>query len=282
MLSKDDLSGSKSILDLLQAYKLGKIDENSILKLLKLDYIEKIDNFAQLDIFRQERKGIPEVIFAQSKSVEMIIEIIDKMLAKKDFILISRIREDQFPKIEEYVKSNPNYTMDSNKRARTAKIYKRGSEKNQTINSNIGSEKEKGKVGIISAGTSDIPVAEESKMVIEAMGCETLTCYDIGIAGFHRIFEPLKQMLEADVDVFIVVAGMEGTLPGVITALVNVPVIGVPTSSGYGYKGNGEGALITMLQSCSPGLMVVNIDNGFGAGACAALIAKNAHRTRNS
>jgi NCAIR mutase (PurE)-related protein len=94
-----------------------------------LDYIEKIDNFAQLDIFRQERKGIPEVIFAQSKSVEMIIEIIDKMLAKKDFILISRIREDQFPKIEEYVKSNPNYTMDLNKRARIAKIYKRGTEK---------------------------------------------------------------------------------------------------------------------------------------------------------
>ncbi len=97
--------------------------------MLKLDYIEKIDNFAQLDIFRQERKGIPEVIFAQSKSVEMIIEIIDKMLAKKDFILISRIREDQFPKIEEYVKSNPNYTMDLNKRARIAKIYKRGTEK---------------------------------------------------------------------------------------------------------------------------------------------------------
>lgn len=249
--------------------------------MLKLDYIEKIDNFAQLDIFRQERKGIPEVIFAQSKSVEMIIEIIDKMLAKKDFILISRIREDQFPKIEEYVKSNPNYTMDLNKRARIAKIYKRGSEKTQSINKGIGSEKEIGKVGIISAGTSDIPVAEEAKMVIEAMGCGTLTCYDIGIAGFHRIFEPLKQMLEADVDVFIVVAGMEGTLPGVITALVNVPVIGVPTSSGYGFKGNGEGALTTMLQSCSPGLMVVNIDNGFGAGACAALIAKNAHRTRN-
>jgi hypothetical protein len=105
------------------------------------------------------------------------------------------------------------------------------------------------------------------------MGCEVFTGYDVGIAGFHRIFKPLSDMIKNEVDVIIVIAGMEGTLPGVVAALVDVPVIGVPVSSGYGLGAKGKGALTTMLQSCSPGLLVVNIDNGFGAGASAALIA---------
>jgi len=129
-------------------------------------------------------------------------------------------------------------------------------------------------VGIITAGSSDIPVAEEARMVLEFMGFKFTIAYDVGIAGMHRIFPPIREMLEQNVDVIIVVAGMEGTLPGVVSSLVDVPVIGVPTSTGYGLGEKGIGALTTMLQSCSPGLAVVNIDNGFGAASIAALILK--------
>ncbi|MFX1586918.1 MAG: nickel pincer cofactor biosynthesis protein LarB, partial [Promethearchaeota archaeon] len=134
-------------------------------------------------------------------------------------------------------------------------------------------QKKGGVVGIITAGSSDIPVAEEAKVIAESMGCSVITSYDLGIAGIHRIFTPLSEMIKKGVHVIIVCAGMEGTLPGVVAALVDVPVIGVPISSGYGLGEKGIGALTTMLQSCSPGLLVVNIDNGFGAGASAALIA---------
>ena len=132
----------------------------------------------------------------------------------------------------------------------------------------------KGKVGIITAGTSDIPVAEEARETCEFMGCDVISAYDIGIAGIHRLFAPLKEMLEENVRVIIVMAGMEGALPSVVASLVDVPVIGVPCSVGYGYGGKGEAALMSMLQSCSPGLVVVNIDNGFGAGVSAALMAR--------
>ena len=260
--------------EILQQFKEGKISEEDVLKVIKIDYLEKIDDLVNLDIFRKERKGIPEVIYAQSKSNEMILEIIQSYLKNKDFALISRIRDDQFEIIEKFVKSNPDLAVDMNKRGRIARIYNK--------NGCVSERNPDAKVGIITAGTSDIPIAEEAKMIVEAMGCTVYSSYDIGIAGFHRIFEPLKKMLLENVDVIIVIAGMEGTLPGVVSALVDIPVIGVPTSSGYGYKGNGEGALTTMLQSCSPGLSVVNIDNGFGAAACAALIALRAHKKKGS
>jgi NCAIR mutase (PurE)-related protein len=112
------------------------------------------------------------------------------------------------------------------------------------------------------------------------MGCATRAVYDVGVAGLHRLFPPLRGMLEEGVDVIVVAAGMDGALPSVVTGLVNVPVIGLPTSTGYGAGGNGIAALLTMLQSCSPGLAVVNIDNGIGAGAMAALIANRAAEAR--
>jgi hypothetical protein len=139
-------------------------------------------------------------------------------------------------------------------------------------------EKNKGKVGIISAGTSDIPVAEEARVTTEVLGCKTITAYDVGVAGIHRLFPPLEDMLKEEVACIIVVAGMEGALPTVVKSLVDIPVIGVPTSIGYGYGGKGVSALMTMLQSCSPGLVVVNIDNGFGAGCAAVLIAKRKNK----
>ncbi len=129
-------------------------------------------------------------------------------------------------------------------------------------------------MGLITAGTSDIPVAEEAALVIVHMGCEVERGYDTGVAGVHRLLEPLTRMVEKGADVLVVAAGMEGALPSVVAGLVDIPVIGVPTSTGYGMGGDGTGALYSILQSCSPGLVAVNIDNGVGAGAAAALIAR--------
>jgi pyridinium-3,5-biscarboxylic acid mononucleotide synthase len=127
---------------------------------------------------------------------------------------------------------------------------------------------------VLTAGTSDIPIAEEAVLVARQMGCRIERGYDVGVAGVHRLLEPLLRMVEARADVVVVVAGMEGALPSVVAGLVDVPVIGVPTSTGYGFGGDGTAALCSILQSCSPGLVAVNIDNGVGAGAAAALIAR--------
>jgi NCAIR mutase (PurE)-related protein len=142
-------------------------------------------------------------------------------------------------------------------------------------------EKLNGKVGILTAGTSDIPVAEESHMVIEACGLSARLEADLGVAGLHRFVAPLAAIMEWGADVIVVAAGMDGVLPGLVAGLVDVPVIGLPVSTGYGRGGAGEGALGTMLQSCSTGLVVVNIDNGIGAGAAAVLIAAKAAAARS-
>ena len=126
----------------------------------------------------------------------------------------------------------------------------------------------------MTAGTSDIPIAEEAKVIVEQGGCEVISSYDIGVAGIHRLFPQIAHMVEEDVSAFIVCAGMEGALPSVVAGLVDAPVIAVPTSVGYGIGADGKAALYSMLQSCAPGLSVVNIDNGFGAGVCALTIAK--------
>lgn len=261
----------------LREFKEGKIEEEDVLKFLKIDYIEKIGGLASLDIFREERTGIPEVIFGQTKSSDVLIEIVKKYISQRNQVLISRLRNEHYEVLEDFIKNRDDLEIVINKTGRIAKISKIIESSEKQIEEKKPS---KGKIGLITAGTSDIPIAEEAKLVAEAMGCEVISSYDVGIAGFHRIFDPLKTMLTVGVNAIIVIAGMEGTLPGVVSSLVDVPVIGVPTSNGYGFKGKGEGALTTMLQSCSPGLTVVNIDNGFGAGASAALIAINSTKNR--
>ncbi len=137
-----------------------------------------------------------------------------------------------------------------------------------------------GLVGVISAGTSDIPVAEEAALIAEEIGCHVTRIYDVGVAGLHRLMEPLRNLLSNGVDVIIVAAGMDGALPSVVAGLVPVPVIGLPTSIGYGMGGKGVAALLSMLQTCVPGLSVVNIDNGVGAGSTAAIIANRVAQAR--
>lgn len=231
--------------------------------LLKANLIEEVGDLAKLDVFRKLRTGIVEVIYAEKKSPEVLIEIIRKFLNRNKFAIISRYRDDQLELIKKNYASDQKFEMEINAQAKTLIIKSFG----------FHFEEKGGIIGIITAGSSDIHVAEEARVIAQAMGCHVLTSYDLGIAGIHRIFEPLSEMIKNGVDIFIVCAGMEGTLPGVVAALVDIPVIGVPVSSGYGLGEKGIGALTTMLQSCSPGLLVVNIDNGFGAGASAALIA---------
>ena len=232
-------------------------------KLLKANTIEEVGDFAKLDIFRKHRTGIVEVIYAENKTPQIVVEIIYSFLTKNKFAIVSRYTEEQKSVIFKELERNNSFSIDINELAKII-ILKEKSFKFR---------KKSGKVGIITAGSSDIPVAEEAKVIAESMGCEVISSYDLGIAGIHRIFNPLSEMIKLGVHVIVVCAGMEGTLPGVVAALVDVPVIGVPISSGYGLGEKGIGALTTMLQSCSPGLVVVNIDNGFGAGASAALIA---------
>ncbi|MEO9308671.1 MAG: nickel pincer cofactor biosynthesis protein LarB [Nitrososphaera sp.] len=252
-------------LDVLESLKAGKISVAKAKKLLSLYSIEKIEDFAQIDMGRRYRKGIPEVVFAERKKLEEIKKIILKVLAKSDSVLVSRIQQHDYSKIVSFAKKNKIKIKDG-KNTTTLLLYKKEPK-------SLG-----GKVGIVTAGTSDIGVAEEARLTCEAMNCSCICSYDVGIAGLHRLFPIVKRFVQEDVDVIIVAAGMEGALASVVSSLVDVPVVGVPTSVGYGYGEKGVAALASMLQSCSLGLSVVNIDNGIGAGAVAANIANKARR----
>lgn len=230
--------------------------------------IKHIKDLARLDLCREKRSGIPEFIFAEGKEPKDVARVMISMTNEKGKAIATRVDERCFQEILKVITKK--YTLEYYKKARVSVLIKKG----------YRDKKISGKVGIIAAGTSDIPVAEEARVTAEELGCETIHAYDVGVAGIHRLFSPLEKMLKEKASVIIVVAGMEGALPTVVKGLVEVPVIGVPTSCGYGYGGKGEAALMTMLQSCSPGLVVVNIDNGFGAGCAAVLIAKQNNKKR--
>lgn len=253
------------ILDVLESLKSGKISVSRAKKLLSLYSIEKIEDFAQIDMGRRYRKGIPEVVFAERKQLDEIKKIITKILAKSNSVLISRIQKQDYSKIIAFAKKNK-FKIKDGKNTTALLLYK----KEQKSSGGI--------VGIITAGTSDIGVAEEARLTCEAMNCTCICSYDVGIAGLHRIFPIIKKFVQQNVDVIVVAAGMEGALASVVASLVDVPVIGLPTSVGYGYGEKGVAALASMLQSCSLGLSVVNIDNGIGAGAVAANIANVSRR----
>jgi hypothetical protein len=249
-----------NIEQIFQSLQKGKISPSKAKKLLSLYSIEKIGIIAQIDTGRKNRKGIPEIILGERKQLLDLKKIIKKTLSKNNEVLVSRIKKKDYSKILEFSKKNK-YKIKSGKNTSALLIYK----------NNI--KKTGGKVGIIAAGTSDIGVGEEARLVCESMNCDCLCSYDVGIAGLHRIFPVLKQFVESEVGAIIVVAGMEGALASIVSSIADVPVIGVPTSIGYGYGEKGVAALASMLQSCSLGLTVVNIDNGVGAGAAAANIA---------
>ncbi len=244
---------------LLKKYSDGEIGINEIQREISIENIGYIgDNIARLDVQREKRKGCPEVILALEKQYKDLYEITLKTLEKTGLALISKVSEEVFAKLSTQLKLE-GYMVELAARGTTIMV----STQELTIN---GSNPQ---IGIICAGTSDIPIAEEARMMAKAMGCAANIHYDVGIAGIHRLLPALKGIMEKNVEAIVVVAGMEGALASVISALVDVPVIGVPTSVGYGMGSGGIGALTSMLQTCTFGLAVMNIDNGIGAGAFA-------------
>ena len=264
--------------EILKSLAEGKISIEECETLLKAESIRQLDKVAQIDTSRRDRTGFPEAILADSKDYDDLITIIKRFFEKqesdsdsielKNNIIITRLSKERYESLEKDLDYlfEKGIKFDYNKRAKILIIYK---------DSLVEFNPEYGKVGLLTAGTSDIPIAEEAKVIVEQGGCEVISSYDIGVAGIHRLFPQIAHMVEEDVCAFIVCAGMEGALPSVVAGLVDVPVIAVPTSVGYGIGADGKAALYSMLQSCAPGLSVVNIDNGFGAGVCALTIAKN-------
>jgi NCAIR mutase (PurE)-related protein len=257
------------IYEILESVKTGKTSVAHAKKLLSLYSIEEVEGFVKIDINRRKRRGVPEVVFAETKKLSEIKKIIKKTLEKTNSIIISRIKKEDYPKITTYAKKLK-VKIRTGKNSSSLLLFKKPI------------KLQGGKVGIITAGTSDIGVAEESRLMCEAMNCKCITSYDVGVAGIQRIFPVLKEMINEDVDCIIVAAGMEGALATLVSTLVDIPIIGVPTSIGYGYGEKGIAALASMLQSCSLGLSVVNIDNGIAAGGIAANIANRAIKKNNS
>jgi len=219
------------------------------------------------DFHREQRKGVPEIIFGETKNIEQIVSMTRRIVDETGRTIISRVPTEAIEILRDVFNTHHVRVLET---ARAVVIYK----------PDYVHRKTGGQVGVISAGTSDVPVAQEAALIAEEMGCEVTCIYDVGVAGLHRLLEPLRDLLSKEVDAIIVAAGMDGALPSVVAGLVAVPVIGLPTSIGYGMGGKGVAALLSMLQTCAPGLSVVNIDNGVGAGVTAAMIANRVAMAR--
>jgi len=256
--------------EVLEKLTRGQISVEQAEEILKVLTIEEIGNLARLDVSREFRKGVPEIVIAEGKTPEDVVSIVLATLSRQGRAIVSRTNEQYIEAVKKAIPRDA--TLEGNEKARILAIKSK----------DFVARRTGGKVAILGAGTSDIPVAEEAKVIAEEMGCEVTTAYDVGVAGIHRLFLPLKEMVKKDVDVIVAVAGREGALPSVVAGLVDVPIIAVPTAFGYGFGAKGVSALMAMLQACPLGLAVVNIDGGVPAGTMAALIANRAAKFRTS
>jgi len=218
--------------------------------------------FAKLDHHRELRRGIPEAIYSPGKTDEQILEIAQKALDRNGEAVFTRMTTNSFELLRRRFGEMVRWYPD----ARIAAV-------------GVEDRAKEGRVLVITAGTSDIPVAEEAAVTCEILGADVERLYDVGVAGVHRLTSHIDRMRSADV--LVVLAGMEGALPSVVAGLTDKPVVAVPTSVGYGASFGGIAALLGMLSSCSGGIGVVNIDNGFGAGALAVIIIRNIYSKRS-
>lgn len=237
---------------MLKDFKDGKVGLDEVLKKIKLLPYEDLD-FAKIDTHRSLRKGFPETILCRGKSISQILKIFEVMSKKNHNVLATKADEKIYAAIK---KIYPN--AEYKDLAKTIVIRK------------DKTKQKKGNILIITAGTSDIPVAEEAVVTAELMNNNIEKVYDVGVAGVHRLFDIKEKIFDANV--VIVVAGMDGALASIVGGLTSKPVIAVPTSVGYGASFEGVAPLLTMMNSCAEGVVVVNIDNGFGAGYFASLI----------
>lgn len=240
------------IRELLEKVRSGSMAVTEAMNALRMLPFEDL-GFARTDSHRALRTGYPEVVYCMGKTVAQICAIVERLSAAHKTIIASRATDEVY---------------DAVKKAVPGAAYNRDA-RLIIIGEKAGPETDK-RILVITAGTSDIPVAEEAAVTAEAMGNPVDRLFDVGVAGIHRLFENASQLFSANV--IVAVAGMDGALPSVIGGLVDRPVIAVPTSVGYGASFGGISALLTMLNSCAPGVAAVNIDNGFGAGYIAGLI----------
>jgi len=248
----------RSLRDLLELVRTGDTSTEEAEREIRSLGAGHVGSIATLDLGRTERCGIPEVILAEGKDPAHLCLIAEEYAKRAGRCVITRLDKDTAVILQD-IAAGFGITGEYNANGRVMVLA--GSPQREQTG---------GIIGIITAGTSDIRVAEEARIIAEEMGCQVKTSYDVGVAGIHRLFPVLKEM--GDCHALVVAAGREGTLPAVVAGLMDRPVIGVPVSTGYGFMGNGEAALASMLQSCSV-LTVVNIDAGFVAGAFAARIA---------
>ena len=228
----------------------------------------------QVDPHRQRRKGVPEVVYASGKPPPLTLVAVRELLARTSTgrVLVSRASPETGDLLRSQLEPEGATVLAA---AGGATLLALRSDAGPPIETG-------GVVAMLTAGASDAPAADEAAWVAREMGCRIVRADDVGVAGLHRLEAPLRTLHDERADVAIVVAGMDGALPSVVAGLVDIPVIGLPTSVGYGLGGGGVAALLSMLQTCAPGLVVVNIDNGVGAGATAALIASRVAAARKS
>jgi NCAIR mutase (PurE)-related protein len=239
--------------ELLDAVAAGEVSPDQALEdLAELPYADL--GFAKLDLHRELRNGLPEAVYAEGKRTDDLRAIVDRMMSGHGRVLVTRLGPDA---AEAILADHPDAMYHERARILTC---------GQPHDSRPGS------IAVLAAGTSDLGVAEEAAVCSTWFGHEVERCYDVGIAGLHRLLGNLPAIRKADV--VVAVAGMDGALPTVVAGLVPVPVVAVPTSVGYGASFGGIAALLTMLNACAPGIGVVNIDNGYGAAVLASRIAR--------
>lgn len=238
---------------LLEGVSQGTVPIDEAMDRLRALPVENVGNFAQLDQHRALRCGFPEVVFGQGKTSEQVIQIVEHLIRDNDRVLVTRVTPEMSANVLPYFPSMVYHAQ--------ARIL--------AVDKTPDAEKTPG-IFVLTAGTADIPVAEEAALTAELMGNQIERLYDVGVAGIHRLLNQVDRLQKARV--VVVAAGMDGALPSVVGGLVSVPVIAVPTSVGYGASFHGLAALLTMLNSCATGVAVVNIDNGFGAGVLASRI----------
>lgn len=241
---------------LLSAVAQGQMSPDAALEQLKYLEFEPIEDFAKVDHHRALRTGFPEVIWGPGKTVEQIVRIMRSLQAQNPVVMATRIEARVYEQIRQQLPEAMYYPM-----ARICAL----------VPLNLAPHRP-GTLGVLTAGTADLPVAEEAAVTAELSGFRVVRLWDVGVAGLHRILR--HQHIIRDMDVMIVVAGMEGALPSVVAGLADCPIVAVPTSIGYGASFQGLSALLTMLNSCAVGIGVVNIDNGFGAAMLAGQILR--------
>jgi NCAIR mutase (PurE)-related protein len=250
----------KELREVLEQVQAGNLTATEALQRLGNHGVADL-GFAHVDLHRRERCGFPEVIFCEGKTCEWVAGVVRKLIEAGQNCLATRVNAEQ----AEYL----------------ARHFPEGQQDRvgRTFWLPVGPPQQpRGRVVVITAGTSDLPVAQEAVNTARALGCETALIADVGVAGIHRLLRHRPQFSNADA--IVVVAGMDGALPSVVGGLVDCPVIAVPTSIGYGAAFHGLAPLLTMLNSCSAGVVVVNIDSGFKGGYVAALIARGVHKQR--